>query len=360
MKSKFLLLMISCLCLCGCGAKERTPSELSDDTILFSLKNYNSTFYTQLGGAMYIPFELISGKELNEDDIFLAIDIKTPYRWGLDSQKEIEELPYYVYQNYQDIDWNKMCELYLDCGGDDALNVKAIKLFNDYSDSHLESYRAFRDKKGNQGCYYYSGGIVFDFATEDAVDESFSQITFTIAGQKHCFDIGNIELNYTLTLPETIPALQATIYAIHDKPVYPNKHGLITIDGQLVCDEDVYITGFRLLNANAEIRKISLVIEGDGKSIDLLFSGEPIFCKKGNIVKTKITVFDSKFKDQLFYSNTFHVLVDHEYNGDKSSEFFHANYRTVYGFHELVAMLYDNIDFLPYFNQYYSVIEGIN
>lgn len=120
----------------------------------------------------------------------------------------------------------------------------------------------------------------------------------------------------------------------------------------------MYISGFRLLNPGADIQKVSLAIKESGKSKDILLSGEPILCKKGSTIKPKITVSDSNFKDQLFYSSTYHVIIDYEYSGQEYSEYFQAVYRTKYGFHELVAMLYDDIDFLPYFYQYHNLFSG--
>lgn len=363
MKKKLVILMMICLCLFGCGKKVNTPREISKDTVLFSLQNCNLNFYTQLGGATYIPFELISAQELDGSNLSLAIDINTPYRWSIDYKKEIEELPYYVYQNYQDVDWDKICQLDMDTYGDDGLpNVEAVEIYNDYRNSYLDPYKKFREKMVNLNCYYYSGAIAFDFADMEgcAENESFSEITFTVNNQEYRFDIGNIELNYTLAPPETSSALQANIFSAIDKPVFPNKQGVITLDNILSCIEDVYITGFRLLNLGAEIQEVSLAIEENGNPIDLLFSGKPIFCKKGSTIKPKITVSDSNFKDQLFYSSTYHVMIDYEYNGKEYSEFFQMNYRTRYGFHELVAMLYDDIDFLPYFYKYYSVIGEEN
>jgi hypothetical protein len=358
---KFMVMVAISLCLCGCGQKENSLGELPPDTLIISFKNFYSTFYQQLGGAMYLSFEIISGQELNEDNTSCKIDIQTPYKLAFD-EEVISELPYYVYQNYQDVDWNKMGQLYKDCIENGIFNFKKMKPYDDYRDFYIEPYEKYLEKKVNQDVHYYNAGIKFSMQ-EGMADESFSEIVLTVNNQDYRFDIGNIKLNYSSSNPrEYSSALQAHVYAATDRTVNPNEKGVISIDNYLECTEDVIITGFSLLDSNANIQQISLAIEEDNnnRAREILFTGEPMVCKKGSFIIPKITIIDNNFKDQLFYSSTYHVLIDYEYDGKQYSEYFQSHYRTKYGFHELVAMLYDDIDFLPYYYKYVNVIREEN
>jgi hypothetical protein len=203
MTKKILIvcLIFGLLPICSCGSEQqvRVPN-LDNIDVLVTGINCNITIYKDCSSWHILTLDLISKEEIK--DIGIKINIQTPYKFSI-AQKEIIEIPYYVFLNYQDIDWPKFRDLHINLLAHEdypylSENAQEFKDFHEYANTYDNSYKDFINRNSYQDYYYYEMYILFD-VTKTVLDEneSFKEITLQINGQEYNCDIGKVELDYT-------------------------------------------------------------------------------------------------------------------------------------------------------------------
>lgn len=178
------LLVVVLLFILAVGCSQRKP----EDFLVTSLGDYNITLYKNLTVSGYIEFDIVSSFKL--DDAVILIDIETPYT-AVISEKKIEKYPYYVFQNYQDIDWNKMYELHKKIPKDiskTSEDAKAVEEFQNYRDKYLDEFNKKLKNPPLEDCYAYTVNVFFQMLG-NGPDEEFDTITLKINDKE-------IDVNY--------------------------------------------------------------------------------------------------------------------------------------------------------------------
>jgi hypothetical protein len=359
-RRSLLCLLIATSILGGCGPGANNPGRLEAGTVLTSFQDYNIVFYNNISVARNVIFELISRNGLEGAE--LHIDIKTPYQFYLEPMAVEEELPYYVYQNYQDIDWDKMYRLYqaaeFDLDQSGRIDEEAVKEFTRYRDLYCEAFQKYLKKDPYRDYYHYTGSIVFDMTGQEDT-EHFEEVTLITDTGSFNFNIGRIVLDYNTAALELGPALLPDYLGAWDKQIIPDPRGTIIMSRETVLsvEKDLCITGFRLLNPDVEIAELSYSVEKEGVSLNKKYKpGDRLELDKGSKFELHIMLNDRTFMNKHLYSTCIYAVIDYVVEGLEYSAVCEASYRTRHCFHELYASLHDNVDFLPYYYQYYQKV----
>lgn len=347
---KFLATALLLVIVVACSTQ--TPP-VAEDFVVTSLGNYNITLYKNLTAGSYIEFDIISSMKL--DNASILIDTETPYTAAI-TEKEVEDYPYYVFQNYQDVDWNKMYELHIKAIPEDR---EAVAEFTNYRDKHLNEFEEIFNNPPLQDCFYYTVTVIFQML-ESGTDEAFDTITFKFDDREIDIEVGTVTIDYSTQFDSTRRLLSSYNMGAWNKGLTPNPDGyMIVNDAEYMAMEDLYITNIYVLDDDKSVTEVSISIQQNDTTIDKLFSPETkLFVEKGSFIKPRVVVADSGFINQHLYSTFVYVVIEYEVDNQTHYSYFESMFRTRPQMYELYAAQIDDIDFLPFYYQYFSRLQN--
>ncbi len=259
---------------------------------------------------------------------------------------EKEEMPYYVYQCYKNVDWEKLKMLESDA----STNLE----FTEYQDKYVPEYNKSDKKKD---FYYYEMEILFDNETITQPEEL---IDIQIEYKNKTFEekLGNVNLTKFVEEPENITEkeyfslMTGGMYNIN---AFPNKDGeLHTPESGLKFEvyNDTVIKSIKILN-NDSISVKDVVFKDATNGMDRKFDGE-LSSKKGDKGNICITLVDEEFKSKLCYSANMFLDIEFEAGDTTEHECIPVQFNTRLDPYEVYADEVDGVDILSFYTKYYE------
>lgn len=329
------------------------PSISKEEVLIIPIQNFNLTFYKNCSYARFFCFDIVSTQQISEATA--EIDIKTPYTFSFNINENELRFPYYVFQNYQTVDWKLMHDLYLK-------NLEALKEntvyqpFLDYRDLYVDDYLGTVENIAP--LYHYNGTIAFDMDKADIdSNEVINTIKFNINGNNYTVNVGSIMLDYTTKYTYPTKNIKLKTLSMVDRKIIPHPNG--TIPGTFLsftCEKDILIKGFKLLESSVEITDIDITTQYNNKTMTQKYSiGKPLLCKAGTQVDVNLKVDDANFIGRMLYSTSLHLVIEYETEGEQSTAFFESIFRTRPEPYEVYASEYDKVNFISYYYDFASL-----
>lgn len=359
------------------------PSNMKED-VYISLLGLDSEMIMNYRMANFIMFELVSKFEIETISISADTVIEVGVAVSPVANDYENEMPYYVLQAYNGIDWQRLYELEEAYRGENnpssLPNSDAAKAFQEYDHMYWDDWRRIRDEAEAPPAYFYDADIYLDppdlpdgensYANVMGIDgETLSEITLTINGEDYVFDIGEIKLDYTTQALDIINSkffdgndevdwpLICTEIGSSGGSMYPNSEGWVnsysgpafdvTQDGATIVDVRVFGGDISDVEANL------VVTFEDGRSIDMLFDkANPITFEAGTSFEVDLKFKDGDFAGKLYHHDVYWFVVDYEFEGETYSDIYEAGMGTHPMPYELYAHMNDGIDFFSYYDDY--------
>lgn len=336
------------------------PSKPADDLMLITAEDYDFVIYKNLSSSRTISFFILTSKQI-EDGSTAEIDINTTYNYNIflmpdgnlkeDGSKYISSD---LFDCYQGMDWKLMLSLYKEAmKGEDGVLTEAKELYNDYNMQYSD-YWLQMDENNIPNLYLYRVTISFNVNESNLTEnELINEITLNINGKEHKLNIGRIILDYETENIFSNEGITPKCNSVYDFGFYPNSEGKITIDAFSFTNiDDLKITGFRLLNNDAEITDVSLDITTGNGSYNTVWTGEPMVVTKLAYITPRITVAIKGMAEKITYNTSLIIVMDYEISGVKHSICFFASVMRLPNMYELYAVEIDGVDVISYYNDY--------
>lgn len=360
-----MLLITTLASACGEGAGTQGlnyPSKLESGEVLIPVQDLHITFYESMSPGRFFTFNIVTAEPLDMEGATASIDIETPYKLFLsvegeedEGNGEVKEFPYYVFQNYQDVDWKEMYRLF---EIDQELYQKENKNYQpykDYQDEHVDAYQAM-SASAIPKVYYYNALINFDMSAGMDKNETINEITLTLNGREYVTDVGEITLDYTTpTEANESESMSMDSLAAFDMNLNPNDKGKIKINHAFgfTCDEETVIKGFDIIGVGAEVEWASMQIENGGSVMDIEWTaGKEITIPKGSSVSANLVIKDPVMIGKIWYSTAYHIKMNYEVGGEAYGSIYQALFRFRSDAYSVLADMKDGVDFKPYYYDY--------
>ena len=322
----------------------KLPSHI--DTIYCSLQNAEYDFYYDMTSSNNIEFYLISPTKLEKDK--MKIEMDTIYKYNYSVEEVTEDFPYYVYQMYNDVDWNKLAELRK---GDD------LKEFEEYRDSLLDNYE--NDKVSVPEIHKYKVNVSFNIRTvSDSKmfeNQEINKIKVLTENNEKEFEIERIRFINDSKTNIQYEDIEQEVVAITDYKINPGKDGFLPLADQysFTTNKDIVIKKIYTLSGN-KIKDISIDITKDDFSINKEWDGKSnLEIKKGSKVTIKGNIESEEYKKVDFFSTQEYVLLDYMVGKHRYTTKVEYSYVTDINKYEMVACMKDGIDI----KEYYSYLD---
>lgn len=365
-----MLLITTLASACGEGAGTqglKYPSKLESGEVLIPTGDFHITFYESMSPGRFFAFNIVTAEPLDMEGASASIDIETPYKFFISAEggedegsEKVEEFPYYVFQNYQEVDWKEMYRLF---EMDQELYQKENKIYqpyHDYRDEYTEAYQAMSAMETPE-IYCYKATVNFDMSSGLDKNETINEITLTLNGREYVVDVGEIKLNYTTpTELNGSESVSMDSLAAFDMNLNPNDKGKIKINHAFgfTFDEETVIKGFDIIGGGAEVEWASLQIENGGSVMDIEWTaGKEITIPKGSSVSANLVIKDPVMIGKIWYSTAYHIKMNYEVGGEAYGSIYQALFRFRCDAYSVLAAMKDGVDFKPYYYDYLFPIK---
>ena len=210
------LILSVILLLTGCGKDNVEKKDMNNnmEELYVIAGNYDMKISND-AGQIGFKVNLLSKNKISKDDLSVILNTSAKYDYDL-TELEKEEMPYYVFQCYKNVDWEKLKMLEADI----STNLQ----FTEYQDKYVAEYNK-SDKKKN--FYYYQLEVLFNGETINQ-PEILKEIEVTYNNKTYGCLLGNVNLATYVERPDNttegnfFSLMTGGMYNIN---AFPNKDG---------------------------------------------------------------------------------------------------------------------------------------
>ena len=353
MKRKILLVLYLLLLLSGCAEDQAFSMDTSSFT---NYANISSESVWDLCPFMdtQLNYMLLTREELEpEDAVMMCLTNFCEYESEPCTESWMTEFPFWLYQTYRGMDWNKVAEVSAAAQtGDKA----AQKKLAEYQSLYREDYEALSpDELPQLFGYWIRNNVTSSEYNYGRTAAQYEHLQLEIIGEVSSVDVGLLNV-YRQGMDQYLNSaeIDEDLYAgrIADaRPVYWGD-GIVTLDAMIIQEEPYpqILKRLELHGIVGEVMEIRLMVgetelEWDGASdVEI-----PAFTKAEIVVKLQ-----TQANQVVGYCEDANFMLQRMINGHIQRLWYFASISQSWNIYELYAMMIDGLDV----GAYYAYSEG--
>lgn len=336
--------------------------------------------------GLLIPIYILSKNRIDPEAIHVDIPVDCPYEClvfdsiadyqqteatnleagqTLGTVSGINMLPYYVYQSYRGVDFQKIGELVK--ASQEALPddpEKAGELSKEAQTLLDAEIGNFQNLKAEDVPEFYVYGLQIFFAGVEK-EVSFTDLELNIEGQTYHKEIGNVTL-YPESVPTHAPIseMQYSKDFMQESFTYmigtfqlPYGEGLSREELlSFTAPQDMTLTQYEILDENTRLLDLYLTVEStDGNSMDFYWDGKtPVDVTAGSRILLTVTYYNPAMEN-LWYQTRVCSELDFISQDKEQCILVTRDYvpYMIYNLHELYGIIFEGLDMESYYKDYY-------
>jgi len=366
----FLFITVLLLLVSSCAAEPSvttaTSQSVTNDNPIVIKDNYwnlacgntNVVLYKNLTGSRSIQFELVSAFPFDADELNLQLESDaTDFSYNAECYRDVQDaqeiFPFYLYQCYQNMDWQRLATLARKKSENESSN-SALE-FSQMQNMFMDGYTTLRDQNKLPKLYKYVVGIGFNLDKLNSVRQVYA-INLELNGESKRYVLDNLILDGEREFNLANAGISSTL-AISDAPVNISKDGTLDLTYiDLQSPKSYQLTGLSLLDDDTtSIADCSVTLrKTDGTQIDMKWDGQsPIQVMPGESVRLDTKCIDTRLAGVM--ESVFSKYIQIQYitsDGDQCSEIVQGIYRMRQGLYDLYAAA-DGVNVLSFYLDYY-------
>lgn len=353
MKRKILLILCLLLLLSGCAEEQPFSMDTSSFT---NYANISSESVWDLCPFMdtQLNYMLLTREDLEpEDAVMMWLTNFCEYESEPCTESWMTEFPFWLYQTYRGMDWNKVAEV---SAAAQAGDKAAQKRLAEYQSLYREDYEALSpDELPQLFGYWIRNNVTSSEYNYGRTAAQYEHLQLEISGEASSVDVGLLNV-YRQGMDQYLNSdeIDEDLYAgrIADaRPVYWGD-GIVTLDAMMIQEEPYpqILKRLELHGIVGEIMEIRLMVgetelEWDGASdVEI-----PAFTKAEIVVKLQ-----TQANQVVGYCEDANFVLQRMINGHIQRLWYFASISQSWNIYELYAMMVDGLDI----GAYYAYSEG--
>lgn len=316
-------------------------------------------FYTSGTINQGVNFYIISRKPLDTESVTVELPIQNEYSFEIldcgdtriteamaeqgTSVLTDARFPYYLYQVYQNIDWQELAALNSgDKGAFAEEQRKYSAAFYTLTEADIPEF------------HVYSCAIYFNPSSIFA-DESFEEMKITIEGTTYTEAFGSVSLhNYPIPLEYPDDGSASANGTLFISRLYDDGIGAISSLYVFTAEQDMTITGISIQDKTIKMLDANVAITTqNGFSLEYQWDmSQPIDLSAGDQMSLSLTYQDERFTG-LEGTSRINAALNYEAEDGFACKCVEMTLYRSLNYHEWYAVIFNGIDMKPYYMNYY-------